>query len=63
MSEDNDHVKTLIGVRDLLVNKRRSLAVALLKKPAATARFISVQNAIAAVEDALLHEQDLAGRA
>ena len=64
MSEDNDHIKTLIEARDLLVNQRKVLAVQLLrdKKPKATAEFVEVQNAIAATEEALKHERSLAAR-
>jgi hypothetical protein len=61
MSEDNDHVKTLVEGLDLLVNRRRVLAVQLLKKKA-TAEFVGVQNAIAAVEEAIKHERSLAAR-
>jgi hypothetical protein len=46
MSEDNDHIKSLIEARDLLVNKRRAAAVQLLKKRP-TADFVGVENAIA----------------
>jgi hypothetical protein len=64
MSEDNDHIKTLIESRDFLVNRRRVLAVQLLrnKKPKATAEFAEVQNAIAATDEALKYERSLAAR-
>ena len=56
----NDHVKTLEHARDKLINRRRSLAVALLRNPEEGEQFIRIQNAVAAVEQALSHERSLA---
>jgi hypothetical protein len=42
----NDHVKTLEQARDKLINRRRSLAVALLRNPEEVDQFIRIQNAV-----------------
>jgi uncharacterized protein with PhoU and TrkA domain len=59
-SKMNDHVITLEHARDKLISRRRSLAAALLRNPEEVEQFIRIQNAVAAVEQALLHERSLA---
>jgi hypothetical protein len=59
LSEDDDYTKPLIDARKLLVDRRRSLAVALVKDPENNREFVGVQNAIAAVEAAIEHERKL----
>ena len=68
VTEDNEHVKTLMAARDKLVTKRRELAVA-LAMPSTRGeleemleRFTSLQDTIAAIEDAIKHERQLAGQ-
>jgi hypothetical protein len=67
MTNENEHIKTLEAARDSLVTERRDLAVALSKSSRrghseeTQAQFISLQSAIAAVEDAITHERQLAG--
>jgi hypothetical protein len=68
MTEDNEHVKTLMAARDKLVMKRRELAVALAmpstrgESEEMLERFTSLQGTIAAIEDATKHERQLAER-
>jgi hypothetical protein len=59
LSEDNDFIKPLIEARKLLVTRRRSLAVTLVKDPENNREFVGVQNAVAAVEAAIEHERKL----
>jgi hypothetical protein len=67
MTEDNEHAKTLMAARDKLVTKRRELAVALAmpstrgESEEILERFTNLQGAIAAIEDAIKHERQLAG--
>lgn len=56
----NDHVMTLEHACDKPISRRRSLAVALLRNPEEVDQFIRIQNAVAAVEQALSHERSLA---
>jgi hypothetical protein len=56
----NDHVITLEHARHKLINRRRSLAVALLQNPEDVEQFIRIQNAVATAEQALSHERSLA---
>jgi hypothetical protein len=66
MTEDNEHAKTLMAARDKLVTKRRELAVALAmpstrgESEEILERFTSLHT-IAAIEDAIKHERQLAG--
>jgi hypothetical protein len=61
MSDERGRLKNLIEARDHLVNKRRVLAVRLLRdnQPKEAAEFAEVQNAIAAVDEALKRERGL----
>lgn len=67
MTEDNEHAKTLMAARDKLVTRRRELAVALAmpstrgESEEMLERFTSLQGTIAAIEDAIKHERQLAG--
>ena len=66
MTKENEHVKNLLAARDNFVAERRELAITLSKpyrrghSEEAQERFISVQNAIAAIEEATKHEKGLA---
>jgi hypothetical protein len=68
MAEDNEHAKTLMAARDKLVTKRRELAAALAmpstrgESEEMLERFTSLQGTIAAIEDAIKHERQLAGQ-
>jgi hypothetical protein len=64
MSDKSRHLMALIEARDQLVSKRRVLAVRLLRDnhPKEAAEFAEVQNAIAAVDEALKHERGLAAK-
>jgi len=59
MSDERGRLKNLIEARDRLVNKRRVLAVRLLRdnQPKEAAEFAEVQNAIAALDEALKRER------
>jgi len=59
MSDERGRLKNLIEARDHLVNKRRVLAVRLLRdnQPKEAAEFAEVQNAIAALDEALKRER------
>jgi hypothetical protein len=67
MNNENEYIKTLVAARDSLVAERRDLAVTLSKpyrrghSEETQAQFISLQSAIAVVEDAIRHERQLAG--
>jgi hypothetical protein len=62
MSDESGHLKALIEARHQLINKRRVLAVRLLRdnQPKETAEFAEVQSAIAALDEALKQERGLA---
>jgi hypothetical protein len=67
MTEDNEPAKTLMAARDKLVTKRRELAAALAmpstrgESEEMLERFTSLQGTIAAIEEAIKHERQLAG--
>jgi hypothetical protein len=62
LSEDNEHTKTLVQVREALVRRRRAVAASLLKDPDRFEEFVGVQNAINSLEGAIKQERSRAAK-
>jgi hypothetical protein len=62
LSEDNEHTRTLVQVREVLVRRRRVVATALLKEPDRFEEFVGVQNAINSLEEAIKQERSRAAK-
>jgi hypothetical protein len=66
MAEENEHIQKLIAARDREMRERREIAATLAQKYERGTtenyreRFITVQNAIEAIERAIAHEEFIA---
>jgi hypothetical protein len=62
LCEDNEHTRTLVQVREVLVRRRRVVATALLKESDRFEEFVGAQNAINSLEEAIKQERSRAAK-